>query len=91
VSNRSGCPPAKGEAANEVGRWTRPPFFARSGWTQEGAGEEGGAPSIVDQLSHPIWAVLNFSTQVEISEKLSEKRFRFYWERTDKAETNERN
>ena len=69
-------------------------LFAWSGWTQEElATKEHKAPQHIARALR-FGRFLNFSPTGEnpetLPKSLSERRFREYWERTDKTETNER-
>jgi transcriptional regulator with XRE-family HTH domain len=69
-------------------------LFIRSGWTQEKlAQKEDVAPQRIAQRLR-FGRFLNFSTSVEnlktLPNNLTEGKFRDYWSKTDKTETNER-
>jgi len=65
-------------------------LFYRSGWTQEQLAAAEGKTQQWVALRLRFGRFLSFTTAVVIPKSCTEWRFRSYWERTDKTETNER-
>lgn len=65
-------------------------LFYRSAWTQEQLAKHEGKTQQWVALRLRLSRYLAFTTTVVFLKSLTERRFRDYWDRTDKTETNER-